>query len=174
MSVCLPVCQLCLGTFEMNTFEQQGFFIGSTVRGHDGKSVRNVYFFCPAQSSEWWLLFETWLPFLQDQWKGLSRRLSYCLVFRFSFSTSFPLSPSHSERLVVLSRLFNKQNRWRNSPLWRRHGQFSWTDWSVHKRHTSTVTLHQDTTYTRTHARPCVALHLYAGKWTLYWTLSVR
>jgi len=83
------------------------YTIGSTVSGHDGKSCINQYF-CPALSSKRVLLFKTWLPFLQNQWQGLSRLLSYSLIFLWSVSSIPPssspfLSLPHSERLVAPS-----------------------------------------------------------------------
>lgn len=148
------------------------------MSGHDRKSFINLYF-CPAQSSKRWLLFETWLPFLQNQWKGLS---SSVLFSRLCPSLFFLHNPSLCLYLTVKDwslwvDIFNRQNWRRNSPLYHKHGQFSWTDSSVHKMklhawkwHSflfrQTETLHQDITHThtQTHARPCVTLHLYASK----------
>lgn len=171
------------------------YTIGSTVSGHDSKSSINLYFFfCPAQSSKRWLLFETWLPFLQDQWKGLPRLLSYSLVV--SFLCSFSTSPPSELPLFCLSLTVKGWSLWvdffffflfltdRNNPL-------SWTDSRLHKMklHAREMTLifiqanrnftsgHHAHTHTRTHARPCITLHLYArktSKWTLYLTMSVR
>lgn len=80
---------------------------GSTVNGHDSKSLRTVsgIFFVvvhPAQSSMWWLLFETWLPLLQGQWRvGFSRSSSI-------------LSVLHSERCNHwVNGFFSTDRAWR-------------------------------------------------------------
>lgn len=51
-----------------------------------------LFFFCSAQSWKWWLLFESWLPLLQGQW-----RVQFCLVallFRLSFTVKGLISES--------------------------------------------------------------------------------
>lgn len=162
------------------------YTIGSTVSGHDSKSSINLHFSFFLWSCS---IFKT----MALVWNmasvpsgSVKRSLSSSVLFsrRFLpllFPQNLPfwappptpppqlLSLPHSERLVAL--IFFLTDR--NNPLWQKH---SGTDSSVHKMklharkmtlifiQAKTETLHQDTTHTRTHARPCITLHLYARK----------
>lgn len=93
LCVCMPVCLFICQSVWMYVWvhlrraaahlsKEYNHTIGSTVRGHDSKSYLNLYyyfFFCLAQSSKRWLLFETWLPFLQESVKR--SLLSSSLIF---------------------------------------------------------------------------------------------
>lgn len=120
-------------------------WLGSTVSGHDSRSFSNWIYFCPGQSSKRWLLFETWLPFRQSQWKVLSRlRLTLSSLRKPpSLSLPSPVSPSQwkvwSHQVNIL--LYNRQSQRRNSPLWLKRSQLSWTDVHKMKLHAGKMTL---------------------------------
>lgn len=150
------------------------------MSGHDSKSFITV-FFCTAQSSKWWLLFETWLPFRQSQWKVLSP----VFISLYSFSTipsssSARLSLPHSERFGHSeSTFFNRQNQRRNSPLVEtRSVELDWCpqDEAIHARKMTPIFIQANKNFTsghHTHTNTCMSLYLHLGaskpfKWTLY------
>lgn len=127
LSVCLPVPSLsgCVSGYvwdELRCISDRTSitrFMAQWV-GMTANHLKMCCFFCPAQSSKWWLLFESWLPFLQKSVKR-SFALIFCLILSsLSSSISLPplllaygstqLSLPHSERLVTLSRHY-QQNR---------------------------------------------------------------
>lgn len=74
-------------------------WVGMTV--NHSKQFCVCLFFHPARSSKWWLLFETWLPLLQGQW-----RVQSC--------SSSILSVLHSERFDHwVNVIFFTQRAWR-------------------------------------------------------------
>ncbi len=184
LSVCRPVCQSiwrCVWVHLRWRHISVRLLITLLVAqwmGMTGKHLYiNLYFFHPSQSSNDGSCFKTWLPFLQSQWKGLSRvpsSLSASILSPF-FS---PLCP-HSERFGRSEMIFFfLTDRTDDKTLLSSRNTVSWAGlmssrWSYmlekwhqfysNKNFTSEQHTHKHT-HIQSHAPPCIALHVCASK----------